>query len=166
MFQLKSLSELLRNKVLNNDNLHRIAISNLRDHERQVARWWCKKYRTPLKLFAEHTMEELIVEMLEDYYDNHPAEIERFLSSEENIPDWDGSMSPEYEAEIQARLRKINERNRVDISKYQTTDENLTDEQCESILNNLGRNLPKSRAVTKRDDGSMTIGSDEFEDKF
>jgi len=164
---MKNLSELLRNQTFNNDNLHRVAISNLSDHERRIQRWWCKKYKTPLKDFEDHTIEELVVEMLEDYYDNNPSEIERFLSTEGVDPEWDGKMSADYEAEIQKRLKKINERNHVDLKKYQTPDENLTDDQIQSILDTVGKNLPKSRMVTKNEDGSMTLGSsDEFEDKF
>lgn len=165
-FRAKSLSELLRDKSLNNYNLHRIAISNLQSAERQIERWWCKKYKRPLKEYDEHTIEELMIEMLEDYYDKNPQEAKKFLNVAIQEDDWDGSTSPEYEAEIQARLRKINKRNRVDISKYQTPNENVSDEQFEEILRNVGRNLPKSKVSEKKEDGSLIIESDEFDDAF
>lgn len=161
-----SLAYLLRDKSLNNVNLHRIAISNLQDPERQIERWWCKKYKTPLKPYEEHTIEELMIEMLEDYYDRNPDETKKFLGREDAIAEWDGTMSPEYEAAMQARLKKVNERNKVDIAKYQTKEENLSEEQVQDILANVGKNLPKSQVVTKLKDGAEVLGSDEFDDAF
>jgi hypothetical protein len=162
--KIKYPQTLLSNEGFNNDNLHRIAISNLQDHERQVIRWWCKKYRTPQKPFGEHTIEELIVEMLEDYYERNPQEIGKFVTRTLQEPEWDGTMSPEYEAEIQKRLERINRRNGIDISKFQS-DENLSDEEAQNIIDNLGRNLPRSTMVTKKDEAD-TISEDEFEESF
>ena len=105
--RLKSLPEILRYSSFTNDNLHRIAIAGLQDHERRTIRWWCKKYRTPIKPLEDHTIEELMVEMLEDYYDNNPAEIERFYESlgrESGLIDWDGRMPKEYEVGMKQRL--------------------------------------------------------------
>jgi hypothetical protein len=159
----KSLNLLLRTKEpsFSNDNLHRIAISNLENPTRRIERWWSKKYG-PLKQFEDHTHEELLVEMLEDYYEANPEEVEKFIATEGSRTDtWDGSMSHEYEREIQKRLKKINERNRVDISKYQS-DEALSAEEEKAILDNLGRNLPGSKVVTKRDE---VLGR-EFDEEF
>jgi len=160
-FKIANLQRLLQGKAYNNDNLHHIAISNLRDHEKQIFRWWRAKYKQPEKPLEDHTMEELIVEMLEDYYEKHPVEADRFLAGSSGAQEWDGKMSPEYEREIQARLKKRH----VDISKYQSDDE-LTPEQEKEILESLGKNLPKSRALTKKVSGP-TLGNDsEFEDTF
>lgn len=162
--KIKYPQALLSNEGFNNDNLHRIAISNLQDHERQVIRWWCKKYRTPQKPFGEHTMEELIVEMLEDFYERNPQEIGKFVARSLEEPEWDGTMPPEYEAEIQKRLEKINKRQRIDIEQFRS-DEELSDEEAQKIIDNLGRNLPRSRMMTKKDEAD-TISEDEFEESF
>ena len=50
--KFQNLNELLRELDFSNDNLHRIAIANVSDSERVLARWWTKKYRTPLKQFG------------------------------------------------------------------------------------------------------------------
>ena len=162
-FKIKSLHQLLQGRTYNNDNLHHIAISNLRDHERQIIRWWKAKYKQPEKPLDEHTMEELMVEMLEDYYERHPVEVDRFLEGASNAPEWDGKMSADYEREIQARLKKIKP---VDLSKYQSEVE-LTPDQEKEIFESLGKDLPKSKALTKRENGQVTLGNDsEFDDTF
>ena len=135
-------------------NLHLIAISNLDSEERRVERWWSKKYGTPIKPYEKHTFEELLVEMLEDYYDNNPEEIKKFTSELVVEDDWDGSMSQEYEDEIQNRLKKVNRG--VSLKKYQSK-KVLSGKEEQALLDNLGKGLPKS-SVTKR--------NDEFEDKF
>ena len=154
--KIKSLSALLRDCEWSNDNLHRIAISNLSDNERVLVRWWCKKYQTPQKSLNEHTWEELYIEMLEDYYSEHPEQAERFMNSVE-IEEWDGRTSPEHEAQMRARLKRINEN--VDLKKYQS-DVELSEEEEKQILENLGRNLPKSRMAAKAESDL------EFEDNF
>jgi hypothetical protein len=176
---IRNLQELLRNRNWDNTNLHRIAISNLSDGERKIARWWCKKYSTPLKSFGDHTIEELIIEMLEDFYEARPEEIERFHASLDAVAaeeeNWDGSMPDDYERSIKDRIQKINERNRVDLSKYQS--ENITTSiEDDEILENLGRNLPKSTKVgivkshnpKRLELGSdqPVLGADEFEEAF
>lgn len=148
---------------LNNHNLHLVAISNLRDPERQVQRWWTKKYKQPLKPFEEHCTEELLVEMLEDHYERHPDEAERYLSMVELSydEDWDGEMPEEYEREIQKRLKKAP---KVDLSKYQS-DEELSEEEEKELLENLGRNLPKSKQA-QSSSPIQVLGDDEFEEDF
>lgn len=146
--------------TFNNDNLHRIAISNLSDNERKIARWWSKKYSQPLKSFEEHTIEELVVEMLEDYYEEKPQEIERFLSHDAGIQDWDGTMSEEYERKMKKRLAK---KPQVDLSKFQDEKE-LTEEEEAAILDNLGRNLPGSSGPKPKEE--KVEQSLEFEDTF
>lgn len=166
--KIKYPPALLKVEGFNNDNLHRVAISNLQDHERQVIRWWCKKYRAPLKPFGEHTIEELMIEMLEDYYERHPQEIERFLDNTSQEPEWDGTTSPEYEAQIQARLAKINKKRGVDLKKYQS-DVELSDAEVRNILDNLGKDLPGSRKMTKRKGETQAVlgnDDDEFEESF
>jgi len=137
---------------LSDSNFHRIAISNLDSTERKIARWWAKKYRTPLKPYRDHTFEELLIEMLEDYYEDHPAERNRFLGQSDD--DWDGRTSPEHERRIQKRLGKIK---KVDVSKYQDK-EQLSEKDEKLTIENLGMNLPKSRIVK--------ANSDEFEEVF
>lgn len=106
----------------NDDNFHRIAISNLETQARVFERWWEKKYSKPLKEFEDHTDEELYIKMLEDYYDNNPVEIERFRNSVIGDDNWKGETDDEYEVGIQERLKK----HHVDISEYQS--EKGTDE--------------------------------------
>lgn len=148
--KIKSLTYLLRNHspYFNHDNLHRIAISNLDNGRRRQERWFSKKYQKPLKEYEDHHEEELWIEMLEDFYDAHPVEIHRFMEAESARTNdgWDGRMSSEYEKQIKQKLQRINERNGVDISKYQSG-EKLTQAQEEKILADLGMNLPKSRKV-------------------
>jgi chorismate mutase len=148
--QSQKLLRLFSSQELSNTNLHLIAISNLQSHERRVIRHWCKKYGQPEKPLGEHTMEELLVEYLEDYYENNPKEIPKLLNSVMAIDtEWDGTVSAEYETSMQKRLSKTK---KVDLSKWQS-DEELTPEQEEEILANLGRNLRKS-------------SKDEFEEDF
>jgi len=147
-------------QVFNNDNLHRIAISNLRDHERRVIRWWVKKYNQPLKPLEEHTIEELVIEMLEDYYDSHPQEVERFLSREAGIQDWDGTMPEEYEKRMAKRWKK---KPQVNLDQFKDEKE-LSEEEEAEILANLGRNLPGSTGPKPKEEKiDPTL---EFEETF
>ena len=162
----KSLSWILRNQDLkDSDSLHLAAIANLKDNERILERWWCKKYKKPLKDFADHVYEELFVEMLEDYYEANPAEIEKFITSRNDqvASEWHGETSDEYESQIKGRLEKINKRLGVDISKYQD-DEELTPEQEQEILDNLGKDLPKNNI--KPNKGEVVLGKEEFDEEF
>jgi len=148
----------------NNDNLHRVAISNLQNTERRLERWWEKKFRSPLKEYEDHTYEELLVGMLEDYYESHPEEAERFSSSifYEEDKEWDGKVSDDYEEMAQRDLKKFFERNKVDLTKYQgEEEEDLTEDD---LLAQLRRRVP-----TK--DSSMghpkSVENDlEFDDDF
>jgi hypothetical protein len=159
--------KLLEGVKLSNDNLHRIAISNIVHGERTLERWWQKKYKTSIKHFDDCTREELIIEMLEDFYDNNRTEIDRFYDSLEreklaSFKEWDGKTDDEYEIEIQKRLSKFK---KIDLSAFQSDkDRELTEEEEASIFNSLGRNLPKS---TKKEEKSLlTLGSDEFDEEF
>jgi hypothetical protein len=162
-----SLSKLLEDLKPSNDNLHRIAISNIADGDRQLERWWQKKYKTSIKHYNDYTREELIIEMLEDFYDNNKTEIDRFYDSieKEQIAkqgEWDGRTSPEYEAEIQKRLSKFK---KIDLSAFQSEkDKELTAEEEDAILDSLGRNLPKSKKTKEK--GIPALGSDEFDEEF
>jgi len=116
----------LKNQLLDNDNLHRIAISNTKDTEKRLIRWWCNHYKQPPKQLDEYTIEELFIEQLEEYYIRYPEKIEEFLGSvnQKQEDDWDGSLDPEMEKVIKKRLGKV----KVDISKYQNeNDKDLTD---------------------------------------
>lgn len=155
----------------NNKNLHRIAISNLRDHERRIVRWWCNKYKIPSKPLEDHTIEELLIEMLEDHYERHPQEIERFMDEEVSVQEigWDGKMSDQHEAEMQKRFKRINEKNKVDVSKY-ISDTPLTEAEEKKIMDGLGMNLPKSKIVRNTGNadkvGTPTALGEDFEDTF
>ena len=123
-------------------------------------KWWCDKYKQPIKPLHEHYWEELYIEHLEDFYDKNPIEIERFqasvIAADNAQDDWNGSMPAEYEKAMKARLKKINERNKVDMTKYQSS-EVLTQEQEEAILASLGMNLQPPKKGLERG---------EFEDTF
>jgi hypothetical protein len=162
-----NFQKLLEGLKLSNDNLHRIAISNIVDGSRSLERWWQKKYKTPIKHFNDYTREEVIIEMLEDFYDNNRTEIDRFYDSLErereiSLREWDGKTDEEYEMEIQKRLSKLK---KIDLSAFQSEkDKELTEEEEASILDSLGRNLPKSK---KKEEKSVPLlGSDEFDEEF
>jgi len=153
------LAILLNQQTLNNDNLHLIAISNIKDSGSNLIRWWRKKYKAPEKQYEQHTVEELVIEQLEDFYETHPEEVNRFLSGVGDVgEDWDGTMSSQYEAGIQKNLADFFNRNKVDLSKYKS-DKQVDEDEEKNILENLGRKLPKSKLVRNQDPG-------EFEDVF
>ena len=158
--RIKSLEWLLRNQEYSPDNLHLIAISNLKDSARRLERWWRKKYKVPAKQFEDHIEEELLVEMLEDFYEANPAEIERFLFSLDAKVSvgWDGSVSEEHEIRMQKKFK-----NDGLIAKYQS-DEILTPEEEQKILDSLGMNLPKSKQV-KQGEKPEVVGG-EFDETF
>lgn len=155
---MEFLSRLLNGFEPKQDNLHRIAISNIENNfEASVVRWWERKFRQPLKPYEDHTLEELALKMFEDFYDRNPSEIEKFKNGEVKEDDWDGKVDPEHEARIKERLKKIDERNRVDIRRYQSEKE-LSEEEERKILENVGRRVSPVSAPT--------MGQDEFEDEF
>lgn len=156
--RLDRLSRLLKGFEPKQDNLHRIAISNIEDNfEASAARWWERKFRQPLKAYEDHTIEELAIKMFEDFYDRNPNEIEKFKKGEVVEDEWDGTIDPEHEARVKEKLRKIDERNRVDIRRYQSEKE-LSEEEERKILESVGKK--------KLSPSSPTIGEDEFEDEF
>lgn len=129
----------------NNDNLHRIAISNLSDPERRLQRWWERKFRSPLKAYDDYTYEELLVCMLEDFYENNPSEMDKFSASHITTEsDWDGGMPEEYESQIQKSLKGFFNKNKVDLTKYQSEEEeeDYEDVSDEDILNDLRIKIP------------------------
>lgn len=143
--------------VKSSDNFHRIAISNLEDKERELMRWWCKKYRQPLKPLEDMTLEEIYVEHLEDFYERNPEAIAEFNGQKIDEDDWDGKLPPETEA----RLKKFHEKHKVDLSKYKTAgDENLSDEECAAILDKVGRDLPGSKVAGPQ------LRDEEFDENF
>lgn len=173
--KFKQLSELLRGIHFSNHNLHRIAISNLADGDRRLIRWWCKKYRTPIKPLFDYTSEELLIEYLEDFYDNNPIEIERFMHGEASLDadDWDGRMPDDYEREIKAKLAS---KRQINVEQFKS-DEVLTPDQERAIMDNLGRNLPRSKAANKPSNNPnkttirggepiAVLGDDEVEEDF
>jgi len=145
MLILKNLSKLLKGKLRSNDNLHRIAISNLQNEEYRLKRWWRKKYRIPPKDLDDYTTEELYLEFIEDYYDKNPEKIADF---EKPVDDW---KVPDHIEELM-RKRRAKSKGRK-LRKYITlTDKNLTEEQCQEIFDGLGR--------------KQKINDDEFEEVF
>jgi len=151
--RIKTLSEMLKGRLVNNDNLHLIAISNLKDHEKRLIRWWCDHYRQPQKPLDEYTVEELFIEQLECYYSKNPEKMFEFLASQEPEDEWDGH----FDEETERRIQRWN-RSKFDISKYQS-DESVSDEEAERIIASLGRNLPGSRM-------NYLPSSGDFEDDF
>jgi len=134
----------------NSDNLHRIAISNITvNTETKISRWWSEKFRTPMKPFLEHTTEELVIMFLEDHYEKNPIEMQKFLAPAPEEGEWDGKMPVEYERVMEAKMKKIQEKNKVDLSKYQD-EKPVSQEEEDRILKNLG--LPQDKG--------------EFEDNF
>jgi len=152
------LAALLNLTRIKNDNLHLIAISNLKDGECQIRRGWERKYRIPEKSFDDHTDEELVIKQLEDYYERYPQEAERRLADAGRpTKDWGGEMDSEYEATIQKQLKGFFKRNKVDLSKYRTEKE-LDEDEEKKMLEGLGRRLPRSTFAKDLED--------EFEDDF
>jgi len=153
--QIKTLSEMLKGRLVNNDNLHLIAISNLKDNEKRLIRWWCDHYRQPRKPLDEYTIEELFIEQLECYYSKNPEKISEFLAlqKEEMEEEWDGRFDEETEKKIQ-----IWSRSKFDISRYQSK-EPVSDEDADKIIASVGRNLPGSKI------DYLPSGGD-FEDHF
>ena len=161
--QAQKLLRLFDSQKLSNTNLHLIAISNLQNHERKIIRWWCAKYKVPQKPLMEHTMEELMIEYLEDFYEKNPKDIQVLLNSiDAENSEWDGETSPDYEVEMQKRLSKMR---KIDLTKFQS-DEELTSEQEQNILDNLGRNLPPKKVVQRTEEGLKVIGDEEFDEQF
>lgn len=155
--RMEQLSRLLDGFEPSYDNLHRIAISNLEgeNFDSWARSWWESKFRQPLKAYDDHTMEELAIKIFEDFYRKNPEEIKKFQMGEIK-DDWDGTVDAEHEKQIKERIKKIDQRNRVDIKKYQS-DKVLTEEEEKKILLSLGQ---------KVEDKRMLIGDDEFEDVF
>lgn len=167
-------------RLVNADNLHRVAISNLDDQERSLTRWWCNKYRTPPKPLEDYTLEEIYVEHLEDFYERDPRAAKSFLGSVRKKEDWDGNHAVETERELQARWAKIHKRKGIDtdkvLAKYQTeADKAMTSEDFTKIMATIGKNLPGSKTVRTFEDDSAKIGGtpisvqtlgEEFEDQY
>lgn len=104
-------------------------------------------------------MEELLIEYLEDFYENNPKEIEKMLMAiESEQSEWDGEVSAEYEVEMQKIFSK---KKKIDLSQWQS-DEELTPEQEDEIIANLGRNLPPKKIEIE----GKVIGDEEFDDNF
>ena len=160
--QSQKLLRLFNSQEISNDNLHLIAISNLSDPDRRIERWWCKKYGQPMRPYLEHTREELMIEFLEDYYENNPNEIGKIMMKINDEPDWDGQMSADHEVQMQKILKK---KKQVDLSGFKS-DEEISPDVEEEILRNLGRNLPPRKVVHKTEEGVKVIGDEEFEEKF
>lgn len=167
-------------RLVNADNLHRVAISNLKDQERSLTRWWCKKYRTPPKPLEDYTLEEIFVEHLEDFYERDPRAAQSFARSVRKEEEWDGTSSLETERELQARWAKINKRKGIDpaktLAKYQTeSDKEMTSEEFDRIMATVGKNLPGSKTIRTFDGDSAKMAGtpmqvqalgEEFEDQY
>lgn len=148
---------MLKGRLVNNDNLHLIAISNLKSDEKQLIRWWCDHYRQPQKALDDYTFEELFIEQLEHYYSKNPDKVSEFFSRRKPEEEWDGQFDEKTEKEIQRRLKK---RPQVDISKYQS-DRVVSDEEADRIIASVGKSLPGSKIRH-----SPRITEDEFEEQF
>jgi hypothetical protein len=144
---------------LNNDNLHLIAISNIRNnYDRSLERWWTKKYRRPFKDFCDYTREELQIEMLEDYYEKYPVEADKFLRKVSADDEWDGSMPEGYEKN--EKIQNVIKRNMIDLSRFQS-DKVFTKEEEEELVDKIGKKNPKGNMNDLR-----VLSEGEFEDTF
>lgn len=155
-FQIQSLSEMLKGHLVNDDNLHRIAISNLDDQEKNLIRWWCDHYRQPPKPLNDYTVEELYIERLEHYYSRKPDRIREFLDRDAKEDDWDGR----FDDETEEAIRRQQVKNKVDLSKYQQDSSDISDEEAQRIVDNLGRHLPGSKTTV------ASLEDDDFDDEF
>jgi len=157
----QSLALINTQKPYNSDNLHLIAISNVRDKKGRLEKWWRKKYRIPSKQYEDHWTEELIILMLEDYYEENPTEADKMFSSAgSRFEEGDFEISEEYEDDMKKTYKKFFDRNKIDISKYQSNEE-IDEKEEKAILDSIGRGLPGSR--TKK---AMIKNADEFDDLF
>ena len=120
-------------------------------------------------MLEEHTYEELMIEMFEDYYDKNPIEADRFMAGADGlISDWDGRMPDYYNEVVQKELGEFFDKNKVDISRYQSEEE-LTSEEEQAIIDNLGKNLPKSKIISPsspKEDNEAPVLGEEFEDRY
>lgn len=158
--RLKNLSEMLKGRLVNNDNLHRIAISNLDNDEKKLIRWWCDHYKQPPKPLNDYTFEELYIEHLEHYYSRNPDKIADFFARHnQDDEEWDGKFDDETEQRINAYWSK---RSSGAIKKYQKDDRQYSDEEIKEIVDSLGKNLPGSKVVKS----NPIMGDDEFDDLF
>ena len=168
--QLRDPWSRLRDLPVCGDALHVVAIGNLKDEERTLKRWWCKKYQTPEKPLEDYRLEELYVEYLEDYYERNPKAAEEFLRRVRGLTkidtEWDGTSAPGVEeaaAKVFERVRKKRGAN-FDLSKFQSQDE-ISDADEKKILDQLGRKLPGS-SVTREGPLPPALGDGEFEEEF
>lgn len=139
-------------------NYHKIAIANLEDNELQLRRWWHEKYNIPPKPLDDYRIEELYVEMLEDFYSENPRQLAEMKDkiTFQNEPEWDGETTEEYEAAMAPWFEK----NKIDISEFQS-DEELTSEQEQAIIDSLGK--PGPPAVIEN---HQQFEDDEFEETY
>lgn len=137
-------------RLLNADNLHRIAIARLHDQDHSLTSWWHRKYRVPPKPIDDYTAEELYVEHLEDFYSRDQKALDDFLRRSARAEEWDGELPADVERANVKRLAALQAKRPVDIKKYQTEgDEKLSDEDIAQIMASVGRDLPGSRAAMK-----------------
>jgi hypothetical protein len=151
---------MLKGRLVNNDNLHRIAISNLNNDEKKLIRWWCDRYKQPPKQLDDYTFEELYVEQLEHYYSKNPDKISDFFAknSQEEEAEWDGRFDGETERRISSFWSK---RKSGTIKKYQTDNREYSDEEIEKMLGSVGKHLPGSKTTVEK-----PIDEEEFDDLF
>ena len=133
MKKLKKLQWILRNLSYNEDNFHRIAISNLEAPENNFERFWEEKYKSPIRPYEEHTHEEIYIKMLEDYYHKNPVEIDRFHSSLLE-DDWDGNFDADYERVMSEKAKRIGPH--VDLTQFQDDKDSEVD-----VVDNLRKEL-------------------------
>lgn len=112
---------------------HLIAITNIEDTQHRLSKWWHKKYGIPPKSLEDHTIEELFIEQLEDFYEANPEEIgklkEMMLVEDD---DWDGTMSDEHEK----KMKKFAERvGHVDLTRFQKKSEDNKSDEFEDKYN-------------------------------
>jgi hypothetical protein len=164
---------MLQGHLKDNNNLHRIAISNLNDEEYKLKKWWHNKYKVSPKPLDELTIEEVYIDYLEDWYAKDPSRVEDFYRQSQDFDDWDGELDEVTEQKIAARWAKIKEHHDDGdvLARYRTDgDKDLSDVQVDAILRDLGKNLPGSQAGLSKSSNltpeSIIAESGEFEDLF
>lgn len=172
---LRRVRETLRELVevrVDDQQYHRIAVSNLDDPVHALERHWRERYRVPARGLSDYTLEELYVEFLEDYYAVHPKEADALrlaMAAEEPVVSvtrdaegWDGRLPDAVEQERQAYWRRRQEQRpylKVDLEQFRSTEE-MTPEKARGYFERVGR----GGAAVKSP--APTLGAGEFKEEF
>ena len=116
-----------------------------------IRRWWCKKYSLPPTSdeFLRYTLDELVLEFYEDYYDsNAEGKLERELEEDDGEEVCFVTGDEEFD-ELEKRI----------------TEGTISDEELETVLNSWTGETPKAKDAEKVEALVSEIG-DGFEDAY